>query len=204
MLRPWTLGAIGSVLLFGVPAPGEGAQLLPDEATQVLEAHNQWRARHRVGRLEWSTDLARYAQAWAATLVSRHPGRLIHSRDASGVLAEARELGYGGWGENLYWNSPVRSSDGGVRARRDLSPREVVDGWASEVRWYDFATGSCSAPSGESCGHFTQVVWKESASVGCGRAFGADSAQVWVCSYDPPGNYQGEYVSNVLPADGGR
>jgi hypothetical protein len=39
--------------------------------------------------------------------------------------------------------------------------------------------------------------------VGCGRAFGADSAQVWACSYDPPGNWEGEYPSNVRPRGGG-
>jgi len=168
----------------------------------VLEAHDRWRARHQAEPLGWSKELARYAQAWAEVLVTRYPGRLVHSDDGRGALPEARELGYAGWGENLYWSSAVRWSDGAREARRDLPPSEVVDSWAGEVRWYDFATGACSAPSGEGCGHFTQVVWKESRSVGCGRAFGADSAQVWVCSYDPPGNWEGEYLGNVLPGRG--
>lgn len=202
MRRPWIILAVGSTLAMPVASPGVKAQLTPDEAKLVLEAHNHWRARHQAGPLGWSTELARYAQAWAEVLVTRYPGRLVHSDDGRGALPQARELGYGGWGENLYWSSAVRWSDGGREARRDLAPSEVVDSWAGEVRWYHFATGACSAPSGEGCGHFTQVVWKESRSVGCGRAFGADSAQVWVCSYDPPGNWEGEYPANVLPASG--
>jgi pathogenesis-related protein 1 len=202
MRRPWILVAVGSALVGPAVSTGVGAQLVPDEAKLVLEAHNLWRAHHQAGSLAWSPDLARYAQAWAEVLVTRYPGRLVHSDDGGGALPEARELGYGGWGENLYWSSAVRWSDGVREARRDLPPSEVVDSWAGEVRWYDFATAACSAPSGEGCGHFTQVVWKETRSVGCGRAFGADSAQVWVCSYDPPGNWEGEYLGNVLPERG--
>ncbi len=199
MRRPWISSAACSALLAAVAGPGAGAQLLPDQAKLVLEAHNEWRARHQAEPLRWSPELARYAQSWAELLVRRYPGRLLHSDDGGGAIPEARELGYGDWGENLYWSSALRWSDGSRQARRDLTPAEVVDSWGGEVRWYDFATGACSAPSSEGCGHFTQVVWRESTSVGCGRAFGADSAQVWVCTYDPPGNYEGEYQRNVLP-----
>lgn len=198
-MRPLrTLCASGSALL-GLAA-GAGAQLAGGESGAMLEAHNEWRTAHQAGPLRWSDELARYAQAWAETLVTRHPGLLLHSGDGTGVRPEARELGYGGWGENLYWSSPIQWSDGRVEAKRDLAPKAVVDSWASEVEWYDFATGRCSAPPNNGCGHFTQVVWKETTTVGCGRAFGADSAQVWACSYDPPGNYVGEYGTNVLPS----
>jgi pathogenesis-related protein 1 len=69
---------------------------------------------------------------------------------------------------------------------------DAVDAWAAEERCYTYGafpntcTGTCS-----SCGHYTQIVWRESAGLGCGHASCGDE-QVWVCNYDPPGNYLGE------------
>jgi hypothetical protein len=56
-------------------------------------------------------------------------------------------------------------------------------------------------------GHFTQVVWKASQRLGCAHQLcktvrGLDGwidAHYLVCRYDPPGNYAGQYVANVLP-----
>lgn len=180
-----------------------GAQELSPEEDQILAAHNRWRARHQVPPLAWSPDLARYAQAWAEVLVTSFPGLLLHSEGADGVRPEAERLGYGGWGENLSWTSAVRWSDGQVELRTDWTPETVVDGWGSEVVWYDFATGDCAPDADPGCGHFTQLVWRGSATVGCGRAVGDDKAQVWVCSYDPPGNWTDEYTENVRPPTGG-
>ncbi len=197
MRFPWTLLATASALVGCTVPVGLAAQIESDE---ILEAHNEWRALHRVAPLSWSDELAQYAQAWAETLVTRHPGLLLHSEDGNGVRPEAHRLGYGGWGENLYWGSAIRMSDGRREAKRDLPARHVVDSWGNEAESYDFATGLCSPQAPEGCGHFTQIVWKETTRVGCGRAFGADGAQVWACSYDPPGNYAGEFELNVLPA----
>jgi len=48
-------------------------------------------------------------------------------------------------------------------------------------------------------GHFTQVVWKSSTQVGCAVAGPSKSGWFYVgCNYTPPGNYQGQYVANVL------
>lgn len=179
-------------------------QATPVEPQALLEVHNRWRAEHRAPPLEWSEELARYARGWAEVLVSAHPGRLLHSEDGAGVRPEARALGYGGWGENLYWAGPLTWSDGRREPRTGLTAEEVVTSWASEERWYDFATGACAPEADPGCGHFTQVVWMATTHVGCGRAFGGDGAQVWVCSYDPAGNWDGEYRENVLrPQSGG-
>lgn len=174
-------------------------QLSAGERDALLDAHNRWRRAHQAPPLAWDTTLARYAQAWAAVLVRDHPGLLVHSDDARGPLPEARALGYAGWGENLSWFSPVVWSDGRREMRRDVGPAQVVDAWGAEVRWYDFATGRCAPEADPGCGHFTQVVWAATARVGCGRAVGPDRAQVWACSYDPPGNWDGEYGANVRP-----
>ena len=68
------------------------------------------------------------------------------------------------------------------------NPEEVVMEWASEARDYSYRTNSCSTD----CGHYTQLVWRETRKVGCAVAYNAKRT-IWVCSYDPPGNYQGEW-----------
>jgi pathogenesis-related protein 1 len=148
--------------------------------------------------LRWSEDLARYARAWAEHLAAKG-GPLAHSTQSGKARPEAAALGYRGWGENLYWSSAIVWSDGRREINRNVTPEQVVESWAGEERWYDFETGGCSAPPNEACGHFTQVVWNGTSQVGCGKAVGPDRSQIWACSYDPPGNYQGEYTWNVLP-----
>jgi len=79
------------------------------------------------------------------------------------------------YGENLYMIS------GG-----SASPSDVVAAWADEATHYDIRSNTCFGV----CGHYTQIVWANTRAVGC--AVAADqSQQVWVCDYDPPGNYVG-------------
>jgi hypothetical protein len=75
---------------------------------------------------------------------------------------------------------------------------EVVQAWASEAADYDYASNSC-AP-GKVCGHYTQLVWRNSTLVGCAYARctqnspfdGVPTWDFWVCDYSPPGNWIGQ------------
>jgi len=40
------------------------------------------------------------------------------------------------------------------------------------------------------CGHYTQIVWRDTKQVGCGVARD-NRREIWVCNYDPPGNWVG-------------
>lgn len=68
-----------------------------------------------------------------------------------------------------------------------VTPRQVVDEWAAEARHYDYGSNKCSGV----CGHYTQIVWGDTKEIGCAVARGG-GREVWVCEYDPPGNWVGK------------
>ena len=141
--------------------------------SSMVAAHNKWRSEVGVPDIKWSDTLAKTAQAWADKL-KRKGCTLKHSQSS-------------GYGENLYEASPITWSDG-TKEVQSVTPQKVVDSWAKEKRNYNHDKNSCSGV----CGHYTQVVWKNTKEVGCGMAICKDKSQVWVCNYNPPGNFIGE------------
>lgn len=140
----------------------------------ITEAHNRVRAATGDGlpALTWDADLAAVAQAWSDGLAASGCG-LTHSGNS--------------YGENLAWF-------GGYLG----SAQQVVDGWVSERECYTFGPFmrgdvcvGCERSGG--CGHYTQVVWRETQRLGCGVAVcDGGSAAIWTCNYDPPGNFLGQ------------
>ncbi|KFY31956.1 hypothetical protein V493_00650 [Pseudogymnoascus sp. VKM F-4281 (FW-2241)] len=72
-----------------------------------------------------------------------------------------------------------------------------IDAWGTERGEYDFKKAEFSHETG----HFTQVVWKETTTVGCGlrECDGRGGSPGWyvVCEYYPPGNVIGAFEENV-------
>jgi pathogenesis-related protein 1 len=134
---------------------------LPPIAQQMLAAHNSVRARLGLPPLSWSDELAQYARKWANTLIGS--GEFSHS-------------GSSRYGENLF-------EIAGGSATAD----DVVSAWASEARNYNYRKNTCSGR----CGHYTQIVWRDTKLLGCGVARNR-TREVWVCNYEPPGNIVGE------------
>ena len=66
--------------------------------------------------------------------------------------------------------------------------------WYDEIAQYRFPDGGFSMETG----HFTQVVWRGTTQVGCGHSQ-CKGNDIWVCNYDPAGNWDGQYRENVLP-----
>jgi pathogenesis-related protein 1 len=79
------------------------------------------------------------------------------------------------YGENLF---SIRNGSASVE--------EVFQAWAEESKDYDYRHNRCRG----ACGHYTQIVWGSTMEVGCAVARGGDR-EVWVCDYDPPGNWVG-------------
>ncbi len=172
--------AAGSVAAGGRPKLNPGNRV---EARTMIAAHNRWRSQAGVAGLTWSPRLEKKAIAWANELKQHNGCRMRHS----------------GPGENLYWASPleIRTSTDGrnwqvSRQAQEVDADHVVNSWGSEKQWYSYAGNSCRAPAGKSCGHYTQLVWRGTSEVGCGKAVCPGYSQVWVCEYSPPGNIIGD------------
>ncbi|KAI9251723.1 CAP domain-containing protein [Sporodiniella umbellata] len=73
----------------------------------------------------------------------------------------------------------------------------ITNGWYNEYKKYDYNNPGF----GMATGHFTQVVWKGTTEVGCGVTVCDNIGKgykLYTCSYNTPGNYQGEFETNVL------
>lgn len=131
-------------------------------ARDMIAAHNTVRARVGTAPLRWSDRLAASAQEWADTLLARK--EFAHRPKST-------------YGENLFEIMGATAS-----------PEEVINAWAAESRNYDYRSNRCRH---DVCGHYTQIVWAETREVGC--AVARDGArEVWVCEYNPPGNWVGK------------
>jgi uncharacterized protein YkwD len=75
-----------------------------------------------------------------------------------------------------------------------MDPEAVVAMWYDEIKGYSYQQPGFSMQTG----HFTQVVWRSTTQVGCGMAQ-CNGNDIWVCEYDPPGNWEGQYREQVLP-----
>eukprot|EP00929_Paragymnodinium_shiwhaense_P082885 TRINITY_DN43899_c0_g1_i1.p1 TRINITY_DN43899_c0_g1~~TRINITY_DN43899_c0_g1_i1.p1 ORF type:complete len:196 (-),score=31.69 TRINITY_DN43899_c0_g1_i1:218-805(-) len=149
--------------------------IIDDDMEKVLERHNVYRCMHDVGALEWDDELAKSAQKWADN------GKFEHAQD--------RQLDGADFGENLAWGAPSQTGS------------EAVKSWYDEVEKSD--GGKIESFSKET-GHYTQLVWKVTKKVGCGRAKSTQGGQregdFWVCRYLPAGNVEGQFADNVLEA----
>ena len=158
----------------GAPPAGQGAVTATNEWLEPMNA-----ARAAVGEqpLTWDPLAARVAQAYASLC------KFDHNPKAGAQYASAG--GSGGLGENISAGAPTQAVS------------DAVASWVSEKASYDHASNSCR--SGQSCGHYTQIVWATTTAVGCahvscttGSPFGGGTWDFSVCDFHPPGNWNGQ------------
>ncbi len=151
-----------TLCLGGATSVAQTSPPQPSAMTQeMLNAHNRWRTDLGLKPLRWSPRLANYAQQWANYLA------------ASGKFEHRQQQQYG---ENLFFGSGRR-----------WSATEVVNSWGNEVKDYNYTKNTCRSV----CGHYTQIVWRNTTEVGCAVAR-KGREEYWVCNYNPPGNYIGQ------------
>jgi hypothetical protein len=145
----------------------------------MLAVHNERRQLHCARPLKWCQSLADSAQEYADKCILNQ-----HGSDGENMA-------------NAYYienGSPVLPA---------LSDRDAFENaWYCEVDNYDFNNpkfvGGFTVNCKDVNGHFTQVVWKDSGFLGCGRAtcdINGLKGTHWVCRYRPSGNMN---VTNPL------
>ncbi|KAK1620610.1 hypothetical protein QYE76_026127 [Lolium multiflorum] len=129
---------------------------------QFLSQQNGVRAAMGLPPLRWDERVASYARWYAQS--RRNDCALVHSS--------------GPYGENLFWGSGT-----------GWSPAQAVGAWLAEQPQYNYWANSCN---GRMCGHYTQIVWRQSTRVGCAMVECYNGKGTFItCNYDPPGNYVG-------------
>nr|GEW19672.1 pathogenesis-related protein PR-1 type-like [Tanacetum cinerariifolium] len=131
-------------------------------AEDYVNAHNAARKEVGVGVLKWDATVAKFAESYAN---QRKDCALQHSHNPK-------------YGENIAFGSG------------EFSGLDAVKLWVDEKADYDYNSNSCKFM--KMCGHYTQVVWKNSSRIGCARVKCVNDAYFVTCNYEPPGNYIGE------------
>ncbi|KAJ4770915.1 hypothetical protein LUZ62_055172 [Rhynchospora pubera] len=131
---------------------------------EILTAHNCVRGSLGLKPLKYNFKLEAYAKSYAKK--RQHDCELEHSE--------------GPYGENLFWASPFGY----------YNYSDAIKIWADEKKFYNYGTNCCT--NNEMCGHYTQVVWANTKTVGCANVKCDNGDQFLTCNYEPPGNYEGE------------
>lgn len=133
------------------------------DATDCLAAHNEIRIRSNIPALIWNSSLADDAANYARKL------------SGEGVAFDHEEEKDGDdFGENLHSGS--------------ADCRSAVNSWYSERSLY--RGEPLSESNYKKVGHFTQLMWRNTTSVGCGA-----STKKVVCRYYKQGNVFGEALT---------
>ncbi len=138
---------------------------------RILSAHNQERQRVGVKALVWSGKLAADAAIWARHLAATDT--FDHAPDR----AEGDEQGENLWMGTLGYYQPEAMVGTWVEERKMFKPG-LFPNVSTTGNWVDV-------------GHYTQLIWYNTAAVGCARAANR-SDEFLVCRYGPPGNWMGE------------
>ena len=145
-----------------------------DFQKSALDAHNNYRAKHHVGKLVLNQELCDIAQKYAEELARTgnfaHSGNSFHDDNI---------------GENLFACYGMK-----------ITGKMMTDDWYNEVNQYNFNNPGYISGTG----HFTQIVWKGSKQVGFGYAQARDGYYYGVANYYPAGNFIGEFEDNVFRA----
>ena len=142
-----------------LPPPG----LSPQDMQAITAHHNQVRADVGVEPLQWSPDLAAYAQQWAEQLA------------ISGCQMKHRSPNV--YGENLF-----QGTFGAYVAV------DAAKAWETEKK--DYAGGVLTDSNWAPAGHYTQMVWRQTTRLGCGQAI-CKGTLIVACNYEPAGNFIG-------------
>ena len=152
-----------------VPVP---SSISSDYQQGILDSHNIHRANHSASNLAWDDHLAGIAAQIAQSCVYAHD----------------TATGGGGYGQNIGAGSPPS----------DIPAMISNLMYNDEIIYYPGYGGEPDMSNFEKWGHFSQIVWKSTTTVGCATQYcpgglantGSDvSPYFTVCNYGPAGKY---------------
>lgn len=171
------------------PAPVQKAPAAGDYQSTVLYHHNIHRANHSADALSWDPTLASYAQQVAARCTFEHDTSVIFPCYFRAlILTSSSHVGGGGYGQNLV--------SGDDEAHIGISMTDRL--YNTEINQYTNLFGKDSPDMSNflKWGHFSQMVWKASTTVGCATQACPNGMPGWpdvhsftVCNYSPPGKH---------------
>jgi len=191
-----TLKEIGNdaqALIIGDKTVTDGIEgNISEDIDALLRVHNQARAEVGVDvDLKWSDTIAKDAQSYADEMAAT--GFWGHDTQRN----QNDGYGNGNYGENLYTSFNTKAT-----------LEEAAKAWVDEKQYYTYGevVGSGDDPTCQDgldaygnqilCGHYTQVIWKDTTLVGCGTSRyttgDRDGWDIVVCKYQTPGNVVGE------------
>lgn len=141
----------------------------------ALERHNYHRGNHKAPALTWDSRCESHAKRFANELLRTNGFQ--HSKDRDDM------------GENLWAWQMTR---GALNKTDEQMAKEAVDAWYNEIKKYSYMRPRFSKKTG----HFTQLVWVETKTVGMAIAKNNTRAVV-VANYTPQGNVQTQFKKNV-------
>jgi len=137
-----------------------------DSPADYVKAHNKARSAItsvKIPNIVWDNDIAAFAQNYAN---QRKDCKSIPSNNG------------GRYGENIAVSTGYKSGT------------EAVKLWVDEEPYFNHYANSCI--DGHECHYYTQVVWKKSLRLGCGKVKCDNGGTFVTCNYYPPGNIPGQ------------
>jgi uncharacterized protein YkwD len=147
-----------------------------NEIKEALDEVNKIRAEVGSPPLKWDCKLAEESQKWAEYLARNK--KFIHSKAKN-------------YGENLFMG--IRFTMNLLSGEKEVqvySLSEAIKNWYSEKKYYVHGKSDWCM-EGKVCGHYTQLVWKNTKYIGCGKAVSGVKTYI-VCRFYPAGNIIGE------------
>ena len=151
---------------FAVYIPAQDGEPVIDKKAFVYR-HNYYRQKVGVPPVEWDDELAKYADNWAKRLA---------------LTCEMNHRKKDNYGENIYWHSS------------ESNENRVVDKWAAEEKYFNHKNPVYKKGQSSKFGHYSQIIWRKTKKIGAAVRNCKGGGQIWVCNYDPPGNYVNEKV----------
>ncbi|OTB01316.1 hypothetical protein M426DRAFT_323585 [Hypoxylon sp. CI-4A] len=160
------------VITVSPPIPSEAPSFVDHDAftSAILNSTNYYRESYNASTVRWNSTL----ESFASSYLQAHS-----TRDDNDEKCNMHHSG-GPYGENLALGCSDATS--------------CVDMWASEVAEYDYGDPGF----GETTGHFTQLVWRDTTDVGCGaKLCPGNGGWYLACEYWPRGNIIGAFADEV-------